>query len=419
MHHTLPFDLAQAQAWREVYPTPFYVYDEAGIRKCVTDLYKAFSWNPGFLEYFAVKATPTPAILRLLASLGCGTDCASTAEVLMSVGSGISGRKIMFSSNQTSPEEYRTAVRAGAIINLDDLTQIENLESACGIPDTVCCRYNPGKFQITNDIMGHLYDSKFGMTAEQLFTALRTLREKGVKHFGIHAMLASCSLDGDYYPNLARELFSLVLQIREKLGITLEFVDFSGGIGIPYLPEEKPVDIFAIGESVRRVYEDMLTANGISLSIFAEMGRYITGPYGYLVTSVIGKKHIYKEYIGVDASASNLMRPAMYGSYHHITVLGKEHAPAVQTVDVVGSLCENNDKFAIDRRLPEIDYGDILVIQDAGAHGHSMGYNYNGKLRSAELLLKEDGSVRLIRRAETVEDYFATLDVDDTFHPTL
>ena len=267
--------------------------------------------------------------------------------------------------------------------------------------------------------MGHLYDSKFGMTAEQLFTALQTLREKGVKHFGIHAMLASCSLDGDYYPNLARELFSLVLQIREKLGITLEFVDFSGGIGIPYLPEEKPVDIFAIGESVRKVYEDMLTANGISLSIFAEMGRYITGPYGYLVTSVIGKKHIYKEYIGVDASASNLMRPAMYGSYHHITVLGKEHAPAVQTVDVVGSLCENNDKFAIDRRLPEIDYGDILVIQDAGAHGHSMGYNYNGKLRSAELLLKEDGSVRLIRRAETVEDYFATLDVDDTFHPTL
>ena len=414
MTDQLPFTLEQARAWRSTYPTPFYIYDEAGIKKCVTDLYKAFSWNPGFKEYFAVKAAPTPAILRLLKSLGCGADCASAPEIEMCRRSGISGHDIMFSSNETREEEYRAANDAGAIINLDDITQLENLERACGIPDTVCCRYNPGTFANTNDIMGHQYDTKFGMTRPQLFDALRTLKEKGAKHLGIHAMLASCSLDNGYYPALARELFALTLELR-KADVTLDFIDLSGGLGIPYLPWERAVDIFTIGEGVHRVYHEMLRSQGIELSIFMEMGRYITGPYGYLLTTAIGKKHIYKEYVGVDASASDLMRPAMYGAYHHITVLGKEYAPASTTVDVVGSLCENNDKFAVNRALPAIDNGDILVIQDAGAHGHAMGYNYNGRLRCAELMLRESGEVQLIRRAETVRDYFATLDVDPEF----
>lgn len=415
MRETLPFSLQQAQIWRARYQTPFYVYDEEGIRACVTRLQRAFSWNPGFREYFAVKALPTPAILRLLRSLGCGTDCASISELMLSERSGITGQAIMFSSNETSPEEYRAARRVGAIINLDDITQIDNLEQACGIPDTVCCRYNPGKFHSTNEIMGHLRDSKFGMTQQQLFDAFAILKEKGVSHFGIHAMLASCSLDEVYYPNLARELFQLVRTLRQELGIAIEFVDLSGGLGIPYRPEERPVDILAIGEGVRRAYEEILTPAAISLSIYTELGRYLTGPYGYLVTSAIGKKHIYKEYIGVDATACDLMRPAMYGAYHHIRVLGKETAPARCTVDVVGSLCENNDKFAVDRALPDIALGDLLVIEDAGAHGRSMGYNYNGKLRSPELLLHGDGSVSLIRRRETPEDLFATLDVDASF----
>ena len=414
MTNNLPFTLDQAKQWREEYPTPFYIYDEAGIRQCVTELYKAFSWNPGFKEYFAVKATPTPAILRLLRSLGCGADCASAPEVAMSVRSGIKGQDIMFSSNETRPEEYRAASAAGAIINLDDLTQIEIMERACGIPEAVCCRFNPGTFRNTNDIMGHSYDSKFGMTRPQLFEALKTLKEKGAKRFGIHAMLSSCSLDNGYYPALARELFAIAVELK-KAGVTLDFIDLSGGLGIPYQPWERPVDIFAIGEGVRRAYEDILAANGLALSIYTEIGRYVTGPYGYLLTTAIGKKHIYKEYIGVDASASDLMRPAMYGAYHHITVLGKELAPAETTVDVVGSLCENNDKFAVNRPMPVIDIGDILVIQDAGAHGHAMGYNYNGRLRCAELMLKENGEVKMIRRAETVEDYFSTLDVDKEF----
>ena len=415
MKKELPFSLAQAEAWRKDYPTPFYLYDELGIRKCVEELRQAFSWNPGFCEYFAVKATPTPAILRLLDSLGCGVDCASVTELLLAERCGIAGERIMFSSNETTLAEYEEARRLGAIINLDDLTQIEQMEKACGIPQTICCRYNPGKFQITNTIMGHLYDSKFGMPREQLLEALKRLKGKGVRHFGLHAMLASCSLDESYYPNLARELFEFVLQIQKELGITIEFVDLSGGIGIPYRPEEKAVDMMAIGRKVHEVYDEVLTANGISLSLYTEMGRYITGPYGYLLTTVIGKKHIYKEYVGVDACASNLMRPAMYGSYHHITVLGKEGAVCDTTVDVVGALCENNDKFAVDRALPQVDYGDILVLHDVGAHGHSMGYNYNGRLRSAEFLLKEDGQLQMIRRAERPEDLFATLDVDEAF----
>lgn len=415
MTQQLPFTLEQARAWRESYPTPFYVYDEAGIKNCVRELYRAFSWNKGFREYFAVKALPTPAILRLLSSLGCGADCASVTELMLCRRSGIEGTHIMFSSNETSDAEYRAACELGAIINLDDITQIENLERACGVPETVCCRYNPGRFHITNEIMGRLYDSKFGMTPEQLMEALAKLREKGVRRFGIHAMLASCSLDEEYYPNLARELFRLVLEVREKLGISISFIDLSGGIGIPYLPSEHAVDIMAIGEGVRRAYEELIEANGMELEIYTELGRYITGPYGYLVTSVIGKKHIYKEYVGVDATACDLMRPAIYGAYHHVSVLGKEDAPRETVVDVVGSLCENNDKFAVDRALPKVELGDILVIQDAGAHGHSMGYNYNGKLRSAELLLRENGELKLIRRAETPEDYFATLDIDPEF----
>ena len=415
MAKELPFTFAQAAAWRSTWPTPFYVYDEAGITKCVNDLYKAFSWNPGFREYFAVKATPTPGILRLLHSLGCGADCASIPELMLAERSGITGQEIMFSSNETSDAEYRAACRVGAIINLDDLTQVDNLARAAGIPETVCCRYNPGQFQNTNEIMGHQYDSKFGMTPPQLMQALRMLKEKGAKRFGVHAMLSSCSLDEAYYPALARELFTLALRIREELGITLSFIDLSGGIGIPYRPEERPVDIFAIGEGVHQVYDELLTKNGISLSLYTEMGRYITAPYGHLLTTAIGEKHIYKEYVGVDATACDLMRPAMYGAYHEITVLGKEQAAADTVVDVVGSLCENNDKFAVNRALPKIDMGDILVISDAGAHGHSMGYNYNGKLRCAEFLLRSDGSLTMLRRAETPADYFAALDVDSAF----
>ena len=416
MTKTTPFTPEQVRDWQSRYQTPFYVYDEAGIRETVRKINDAFAWDPGFREYFAVKALPTPAILRILAEMNCGADCASIPEIMLAKGSGMTDRRIMFTSNQTLPAEYRFAREAGAIINLDDLTQVENLENSCGIPETVCCRYNPGEFSYaTNAIMGHMYDTKFGMKQDQLFQALSALREKGVKRFGIHAMLASCSLEQDYYPALARELFGLVLKIREELGITISFVDMAGGIGIPYRPGEKAVDIAAAGEGVRQAYEELIRANGIELSLCTEMGRYVTGPHGYLLTSVVGKKHIYKEYVGVDASAADLLRPAMYGAYHHITVPGKEDLPADETVDVVGPLCENNDKFAVDRPLPHTETGDVLVIHDAGAHGHSMGYNYNGRLRCAEYLLKPDGDLRLIRRAETASDYFATLDVDRDF----
>ena len=415
MREKLPFGLDDVKEWNRTYPTPFYIYDAEGIRACVRALYEAFSWNEGFREYFAVKATPTPGILRLLASEGCGADCASIPELMLAERSGITGSRIILSSNETLPEEYQAAAKLGAIINLDDITQIEHLEKACGIPETVCCRYNPGQFSNTNGIMGHQYDSKFGMKPDQLMEAYADLRDKGVKHFGLHAMLASCSLDENYYPNLARELFTLVLRIHKVLGIDIEFVDFSGGIGIPYRPEEKAIDIKKIGAAVKRVYDELIAANGLKVRIFTEMGRYITGPYGYLVTKAIGKKHIYKEYIGVDATACNLMRPAMYEAYHHIRVLGKENAPEEITVDVVGSLYENNDKFAVNRGLPQVELGDYLVIEDAGAHGHSMGYNYNGKLRSAELLMEADHSLKLIRRAQTPADYFDTLDVDEAF----
>ena len=418
MQKSIPFTLEQTLSWRSRFGTPFYVYDEAGIRKTVESVQKAFSWNKGFKECFAVKATPTPAIIRLLASQGCGTDCASVSELVLSSSSGLSGRKVILTSNETPDEAYRKAVAIGAIVNLDDITQIENLERAAGIPDTVCLRYNPGSFVVngkdaTSAIMGSQADSKYGMTKEQLFEAYRILKEKGVRHFGLHCMAASCSLDASYYPTLAEMMFSIVVEIHEKLGIDIEITDFGGGIGIPYRPEQEPVDILSIGEAVRKVYERIIAPTGLEIAIYTELGRFITGPHGYLVTSVRGFKHIYKEYIGVDATACDLMRPAMYGAYHHITVLGKEGREL--KVDVCGGLCENNDKFAIDRLLPKAEMGDILVIHDSGAHGRSMGYNYNGFLRCGELLLSSEGDVKLIRRSESLDDLFATFDVDGDF----
>ena len=417
MKKTVPFSLKQALAWRERYGTPFYVYDADAIRKTVSDVREAFSWNKGFTECFAVKAAPTPAILRLLASEGCGTDCASLSELVLSSACGLTGRRVILTSNETSDEAYRKAVSLGAIVNLDDITQIDILEKAAGIPDTICLRYNPGKFEIdgnnaTNSIMGSQADSKYGMTKEQLFEAYGILKAKGVKHFGLHCMAASCCLDGSYYPVLAEMLFNLVVEIRDRLGIRIEIVDFGGGVGIPYRPEQEPVDIMAVGKAVHEVYDRIIAANGMDVTIYTEMARFITGPHGYLVTSVRGLKHIYKEYVGVDATACDLMRPAMYGAYHHITVLGKD-GPEVK-VDVCGSLCENNDKFAVDRMLPKAEIGDILVIHDAGAHGRSMGYNYNGFMRCGELLLS-GGDVKLIRRSESLDDLFATFDVDEEF----
>lgn len=416
VNKTVPFTLEQAQAWRDRFGTPFYVYDESAIRKTVSDVQKAFSWNKGFCECFAVKATPTPAIIRLLASMGCGTDCASISELAISKASGLSGRRIVLTSNETSEETYRSAVELGAIVNLDDITQIDVLEKAAGIPDTVCLRVNPGSFSFTSGIMGNLQDSKFGLTKDQLFEAYSILKKKNAKHFGLHCMAASCCMDGTYYPLLAEMLFNLVVEIKEKLGIQIEIVDFGGGVGIPYRETEKAVDILSVGAKVKEVYDSILVPRGMEVAIYTEMGRFITGPHGYLVTSVRGFKHTYKEYVGLDATACDLIRPAMYGAYHHITVLGKENAPKDTTVDVVGGLCENNDKFAIDRALPNVDYGDILVIHDAGAHGRSMGYNYNGMLRCGELLMDGKGEVKLIRRSESLDDLFSTFDVDSEFN---
>ena len=406
--------LEQLEKIAKDYPTPFYLYDEAGIRANAKKVQEAFAWNPGFKEYFAVKATPNPRILEILKDYGCGTDCSSATELMMSDAAGFSGQDIMFSSNDTPAEEFQLADQMGAIINLDDFTHIEYLEKAIGrIPKTICCRYNPGGvFEISNGIMDNPGDAKYGMTETQLIEAFRILKEKGAEHFGIHAFLVSNTVTNDYYPMLAGELFGLAVRVKQETGISVEFINLSGGVGIPYRPDQEPNDIMAIGEGVRREYNRILVPAGLgNAAIYTEMGRFMLGPYGCLVTRAIHEKHIYKEYIGVDACAVNLMRPAMYGAYHHITVMGKENEPCDHKYDIVGSLCENNDKFAVDRMLPKIDMGDLLVIHDTGAHGFSMGYNYNGKLRSAELLLKEDGSVQLIRRAETAKDYFATLDV--------
>ena len=399
------------------YPTPFHIYDEKGIRENARALKAAFAWNPGYREYFAVKATPTPAILKLLHEGGCGCDCSSETELLMSEKCGITGENIMFSSNETPAAEYQLAHRLGAIINLDDITHVDYLEQVIGkIPEKISCRFNPGGVFTLGDtregfqVMDNPGDAKYGMTRAQIAEAYKRLAAKGAKEFGIHSFLASNTLSNDYYPALARILFQLAVELKEEAGVHIAFINLSGGVGIPYRPEQTGNDIAAIGEGVRKAYEEILVPAGMGdVALYTELGRFMLAPYGHLVTRALHEKHTYKEYIGVDACACNLMRPAMYGSYHHITVMGKENEPCDYKYDVVGSLCENNDKFAIDRMLPKIDMGDLLVIHDTGAHGHAMGYNYNGKLRSAELLLKEDGSVEMIRRAETVEDYFATL----------
>ena len=394
------------------YPTPFHIYDEKGIRENARRLKQAFSWNKGFKEFFAVKATPTPAILKILREEGCGTDCSSYAELMMSQKCGFGYPEIMFSSNDTPAEEFRFANEVGAIINLDDITHIDMLKEVCGIPETISCRYNPGgTFSISTTIMDNPGDAKYGMTRTQIRDAFLRLKELGAKNFGIHSFLASNTVSNEYYPTLAKILFKLAVELKEETGVHIGFINLSGGVGVPYTPDKEPNDIMVIGQGVKEAFEEILVPAGMGVvSIFTELGRFMLAPYGHLVTTAIHEKHIHKEYIGVDACAANLMRPAMYGAYHHITVLGKEDQPCDHVYDVTGSLCENNDKFAIDRKLPKIDMGDILVIHDTGAHGFAMGYNYNGRLRSAELLLREDGSVIEIRRAETVYDYFATLD---------
>ena len=408
---------AQGKAIAAQYPTPFHLYDERGIRENARALNQAFSWNPGFREYFAVKATPTPAILNILKEEGCGTDCSSLTELLMADRCGFTDSSIMFSSNETPAEEFVLADKLGAIINLDDITHISFLEQAVGhIPEKICCRYNPGgTFTLGRSkegfqVMDNPGDAKYGMTRAQMTEAYKVLLQKGAKEFGIHAFLASNTLSNDYYPALAAILFQVAVELKQETGAHITFINLSGGIGVPYRPDQPANDIAAIGAGVRKAYEEILVPAGMGdVAIYTELGRFMLAPYGHLVTRVIHEKHTYKDYIGVDACAANLMRPAMYGAYHHITVLGKENEPCDHKYDVVGSLCENNDKFAIDRMLPKIDIGDLLVIHDTGAHGFSMGYNYNGRLRSAEILLQPDGSTRLIRRAETVDDYFATL----------
>lgn len=415
--------LPQIEEMVKTYPTPFHLYDEKGIRENARRLYQAFSWNKGYKEYFAVKATPNPRLLQILKEEGCGVDCSSLTELMMSEACGFSGTDIMFSSNDTPVEDFVLADKLDATINLDDITHIEFLENAIGrIPERISCRYNPGgTFTLGGSkegfqVMDNPGDAKYGMTRGQMTEAFKTLKAKGTKEFGIHAFLASNTISNEYYPALARILFETAVELKNETGVHITFINLSGGIGIPYRPEQPENDIAVIGEGVRKAYEEILVPAGMDdVSLYTELGRFMLGPYGCLVTKAIHEKHTYKEYIGVDACAANLMRPAIYGAYHHITVLGKENAPCDHKYDVTGSLCENCDKFAVDRMLPKIDTGDYLVIHDAGAHGFSMGYNYNGKLRSAEVLLKEDGSTELIRRAETPADYFATLDVTGVF----
>ena len=394
------------------FPTPFHIYDEKSIRENARKLNKAFSWNKGFKEYFAVKATPNPYILKILQEEGCGTDCSSLTELMMADKCGFKETDIMFSSNDTPADEFQYARKLNATINLDDITHIDFLKEVADIPKIISCRFNPGgKFELGTDIMDNPGDAKYGLTRPQMTEAFKRLKELGVEEFGIHSFLASNTVSNEYYPILAKKLFKLAVELKQETGVHIGFINLSGGVGIPYTPDKEPNDILVIGEGVRKAYEEILIPAGMGdVAIYTELGRFMLGPYGQLVTTAIHEKHIHKEYIGVDASAVNLMRPAMYGAYHHITVLGKEDAELDNVYDVTGALCENNDKFAVDRKLPKIDIGDYLVIHDAGAHGFAMGYNYNGKLKSAELLLQEDGSVRRIRRAETPEDYFATLE---------
>ena len=418
-----PFvDYRKAKEIEECYPTPFYLYDEKGIRETVRKLYKAFSWNKGYKEYFAIKATPTPAILRILKEEGCGVDCSSAPELSLAEACGFSGEEIMFSSNDTPEQEYSFCNQLGGIINLDDFSNIAEVEETLGtLPKTMSLRFNPGGyFKIANTIMDNPEEAKFGMTEAQILEGYKILKEKGVEHFGIHAFLASNTVSNEYYPVLARQLFQLVVRIKKELGISLDFVNLSGGIGIPYRPEQEPNDILLIGQGVKEVFEEILVPNGLGhIRLCTELGRFMLAPYGALITKVIHFKETYRHYAGVDACAANLMRPAIYDAYHHITVLGKEEEKETKTYDVVGSLCENNDKFAKNRELPVLEKGDYLFFHDAGAHGFAMGYNYNGKLWCAELLLKEDGTVKCIRRAQRDTDYFATLDIDEDFQKYL
>ena len=407
----IPLSTGELASLTQQYPTPFHLYDEKGLRENARLLQRAFAWNPGFKEYYAVKAAPNPYLLTLLKAEGFGGDCSSLPEMVLCDKVGITGEDIIFTSNDTPAYEYAKAKELGAIINLDDLSHIAYLEEHVGLPELVCCRYNPGPLKGGNVIIGKPEEAKYGFTREQLFEGYRQLRDKGVKRFGLHTMVASNELEVDYFVETAQLLFDLVGELSAELGITFEFVNLGGGIGIPYRPEEEAVDLLLLGERMRALYERCIVKSGLApLDIRLECGRMVSGPYGWLVSRVLHKKETYKNYVGLDACMANLMRPAMYGAYHHVTVAGKESAPCDYLCDVTGSLCENNDKFAIDRLLPQVEIGDLVIIHDAGAHGHSMGFNYNAKLRSAELLLRESGEVMQIRRAETMDDHFATLD---------
>lgn len=409
----LPFTKEQILKIIEKYPTPFHIYDEKGMVENARDFNRAFSWNEGFKEYYAIKAAPNPYLMKLLLNEGFGIDCSSMAELVLAEQVGMRGDEIMFTSNDTPGDEFKKAMELGAIINLDDIKHIDFLEKNAGLPELVCCRYNPGALKEGNVIIGNPEESKYGFTHEQMIEGYKILKEKGVKRFGIHTMVASNELDSDYFVETAEIVFDLIVEISKEVGIKFEFANLGGGIGIPYKSEHKPVDLFKVSEGIKNSYEKLIVANGLDpVKIFFESGRAITGPYGYLVSEVLHVKETYKKYAGLDSSMANLMRPALYGAYHHITVMGKEGNPHKYLYDVTGSLCENNDKFAINRLLPEMKQGDIVVIHDTGAHGHSMGFNYNGKLRSAELLLRKNGDVIQIRRAETLNDYFATLDFD-------
>lgn len=409
----IPFSKAQIESIIEKYPTPFHIYEEKGIREYARKFNKAFSWNPGFKEYYAIKSAPNPYLMKIMREEGFGIDCSSYAELVIAERLGMRGDEIMFTSNDTPVYEYKKAIELGAIINLDDISHIEYLEKHVGLPEMVCFRYNPGALKEGNTIIGHPEEAKYGFTREQLFEGYKMLIDKGVKRFGLHTMVASNELDADYFAETAHILFDLIVELNEKLGIRIEFANLGGGIGIPYRPTDQAVDLDYMSAGIRKLYKEKIEANGLSpLRIYFESGRAMTGPYGFLVSEVLHIKKTYKQYAGLDSCMANLMRPALYGSYHHITVLGKEYEPQDELYDVTGSLCENNDKFAINRHLPVMEPGDLVVIHDTGAHGHAMGFNYNGKLRSAELLLRENGEVVQIRRAETIDDYFATLDFD-------
>ena len=409
MQKKVPFTQDDIKNLTKKFSTPFYIYDEVGIRKSAEDFLSAFSWNKEFREYFAVKATPNPVILKLLKKEGIGVDCSSMAELVLAERCGFKGEQIMFTSNGTTAEEYQKAKALGAIINLDDITHIPYLEENAVFPDIISFRFNPGRSRSGNDIIGKPEDAKFGVTKKQLFEGYDVLQQKGVKRFGLHTMLASNELNPQYFIDTAEMLFELCVEIHKKLGIQLEFINLGGGIGIPYRPEDKKVDLAYLGREIQKLYSKKLTAGNLAPALFMECGRVITGPHGYLVARVLHMKDTYKKYVGLDATMANLMRPGMYGAYHHISVLGREKEKGVTKFDVTGSLCENNDKFAVDRLLPNVKPGDFFIIHDAGAHGHAMGFNYNGKLRSAEFLIKEDGKMQMIRRSETLDDYFATL----------